>query len=311
VNKNDKSLEYRLQAVFYECDRFRLKAVLQTVEHIMATEKTKLGGVLSAGGILDRIVEKRVERIELAKQVTPFHTLLEQCSKGEFKHRSFREALSRTGSTNIIAEIKKQSPSKGHIREDFNHLEIARQYAQAGAAAMSVLTEEDFFGGSLNYLREIHERVELPLLRKDFIIDEYQIYEAALSGASAILLITAILDDELMTAFIKCAADLTLDALVEVHTEAEMRRAVQSDAKIIGVNNRDLTTFNVDLETSIRLAPLAPPDVILVSESGLTAGEDIRKLKAVGYQAFLIGEHFMRQSNVCGALSDLISEAEL
>jgi indole-3-glycerol phosphate synthase len=277
----------------------------------MATEKTKLKGVLSAGGLLDRIVEKRIERIEQAKQVTPFNTLLEQCSKGEFQNRSFREALSRTGSTNIIAEIKRQSPSKGVIREDFNHLEIARQYAEAGAAAMSVLTEEDFFGGSLNFLREIHERVEVPLLRKDFIIDEYQIYEAALSGASAILLITAILDDDLLAAFIKRADELNLEALVEVHTEEEMRHAAQADARIIGVNNRDLTTFNVDLETSVRLAPLAPPTAILVSESGITTGEDIRKLKAAGYQAFLIGEHFMRHTNVCAALSDLITEAEL
>jgi indole-3-glycerol phosphate synthase len=272
----------------------------------MATEKSKLKGVLSAGGILDRIVEKRVERIEQAKQVTPFHTLLEQCSKGEFKHRSFREALSRTGSTNIIAEIKRQSPSKGLIREDFNHLEIARQYAQAGAAAMSVLTEEDFFAGSLTYLGEIHERVDVPLLRKDFIIDEYQIYESALSGASAVLLITAILDDELLAAFIKQAGNLNLDALVEVHTEEEMRRAAQAEAKIIGVNNRDLTTFNVDLETSIRLAPLAPTSTILVSESGISSGEDIRKLKAAGYLAFLIGEHFMRQNDIGEALRALL-----
>lgn len=276
----------------------------------MATEKTKLQGVLSAGGILDRIVEKRVERIKQAIQVTPFKTLLEQCAKTEFKHRSFREALSRPDSTNIIAEIKKQSPSKGIIREDFNHLEIATQYAKAGAVAMSVLTEEDFFGGSLNFLREIHEQVDVPLLRKDFIIDEYQIFESALAGASAILLITAILDDDLLAALFKRANDLKLDALVEVHTEEEMRRAVQAGAKLIGVNNRDLTTFNVDLETSIRLAPFAPPNVLLVSESGIMTGADIQKLKGAGYQAFLIGEHFMRQPNVCDALRNLVDEAE-
>jgi indole-3-glycerol phosphate synthase len=274
----------------------------------VATEKSKLKGILSAGGILDRIVEKRLERIERAKQLASIESLVEQCAVQEFKHRSFAEALSRTNRSNIIAEIKRQSPSKGIIRENFNHLEIAKQYAVANAAALSVLTEEDFFGGSLDFLREIHQQVDVPLLRKDFILDEYQIYEAALAGASAILLITAILDDELLAAFIKRADELNLDALIEVHTTEEMRRAANAKAKIIGVNNRDLTTFRVDLETSIRLAPLAPPDAILVSESGITTKENIAKLTAAGYQAFLIGEHFMRQKDIGAALQELRDE---
>jgi len=272
----------------------------------VATEKSKMKGILSAGGILDRIVEKKMARIQEAKQVVTLNALVERYAQAECRHRSFIEALSRTDRTNIIAEIKRQSPSKGIIREDFNHLEIAGQYAKAGAAAMSVLTEEDFFGGSLHYLREIHEQIDVPLLRKDFIIDEYQIFEAALAGASAILLITAILDDELLAAFIQHAGELNLDALVEVHTEEEMRRAVQVGAKVVGVNNRDLTTFNVDLHTSIRLAPLASSDAILVSESGITTREDIDRLKAAGYQAFLIGEHFMRQPYVGDALKILM-----
>jgi indole-3-glycerol phosphate synthase len=279
-------------------------------KRMRASETTKLKGVLSAGGILDRIVEKRVVRIQKAKQSLPLSNLVEQCTKTDCKPRWFGKAISRTDCTNIIAEVKRQSPSKGVIREDFNHLEIARQYAQAGAAAMSVLTEEDFFGGSLTYLREIHEHVDVPLLRKDFIIDDYQIYEAAASGASAILLITAILDNDLLTAFIQRASELNLDALVEVHTEAEMRRAAQAGAKLIGVNNRDLTTFQVDLETSIRLAPLAPPGAILVSESGITTGDDIGKLKGAGYRAFLIGEHFMRQNDLASALSVLVQESD-
>jgi indole-3-glycerol phosphate synthase len=272
----------------------------------VATEKSKMRGILSAGGILDRIVEKKIVRIQEAKQAVSLNALVERYGQTECRHHSFIEALSRTDRTNIIAEIKKQSPSKGIIREDFNHLEIAKQYAKAGVAAMSVLTEEDFFGGSLNYLSEIHQQVNVPLLRKDFIIDEYQMFEAALAGASAILLITAILDDELLAAFIKHADDLNLGALVEVHTEEEMRRAVEVGAKIIGVNNRDLTTFHVDLQTSIKLAPLAPSGAILVSESGITTSEDVNKLKAAGYQAFLIGEHFMRQPDVGDALKSFI-----
>ena len=276
---------------------------------MVATETTKLKGILSAGGILDRIVEKRITRIQEAKRLLPSSDLVDHCAKREFRQRSFREAISRTDRTNIIAEIKRQSPSKGIIREDIHHLKIAQQYAQAGAAAMSVLTEEDFFGGSLTYLREIQERIDVPLLRKDFILDEYQIYEAAAAGASAILLITAILDDELLTAFIQRAGELNLDALVEVHTEEEMRRAAQAGAQIIGINNRDLTTFRVDLEISLKLAPLAPPAAILVSESGITTGEDIHKLKAAGYQAFLVGEHLMRQSDIAKALSVLIQNS--
>lgn len=272
----------------------------------MTSEKSKMRGILSAGGILDRIVEKKIARLQEAKQALPIDVLVERYAQSDCTHRSFAEALSQTGRTNIIAEIKRQSPSKGIIRSDFNHLEIARQYAQAGAAAMSVLTEEDFFGGSLNYLREIHEQNDVPLLRKDFIIDEYQIFEAAVVGASAILLITAILDDELLAAFMQRASELNLDSLVEVHTEEEMRRAAGIGAKVIGVNNRDLTTFNVDLQTSIQLAPLAPSEAVLVSESGITTREDITELQAAGYRGFLIGEHFMRQPDVGDALKTLI-----
>jgi indole-3-glycerol phosphate synthase len=272
----------------------------------VTSEKSKMRGILSAGGILDRIVEKKIARLQEAIQASPLDVLVERYAQSDCTHRSFAEALSQTDRTNIIAEIKRQSPSKGIIRPDFNHLEIARQYAQAGAAAMSVLTEEDFFGGSLNYLGEIHKQVDVPLLRKDFIINEYQIFEAALAGASAILLITAILNDELLAVFMQRAGELNLDSLVEVHTEEEMRRAAGIGAKIIGINNRDLTTFKVDLQTSLQLAPMAPSRAILVSESGITTSEDIDRLKAAGYQAFLIGEHFMRQPDVSNALKSLI-----
>ncbi len=272
----------------------------------MATEKLKRDGILKAGGILDRIVDKRLERLKEAKRAISSDELVAGCAAMESDVPSFREALSRTNRVNIVGEIKRQSPSKGIIREDFNHLAIAEAYAVSGAAAMSILTEEDFFGGSLNYLREIHNRFDVPLLRKDFIVDEYQIYEAKLAGASAILLITAILDDDLLAEFIKLAEELKIDALVEVHTEEEMRRAIATGAELIGVNNRDLTTFKVDLETSICLARIAPHDALLVSESGITTRDDIAKLQAAGYQAFLIGEHFMRQKDVGAALRELI-----
>lgn len=272
----------------------------------MATDKLKTDGILRAGGILDRIVDRRLQRLEEAKQVVSMDELIARCAAMGISAPSFRESLSRTDRINIIAEIKRQSPSKGIIREDFNHLEIARAYAAAGAAAMSVLTEEDFFGGSLNFLSEIYQGVGVPLLRKDFIIDEYQIYEAKAAGAAAILLITAILSDELLEKFIQLAEEINLDALVEVHTENEMRRAAAAGAKLIGVNNRDLTTFKVDLETSLCLARIAPREALLVSESGITTREDIQKLSATGYQAFLIGEHFMRQQDVGAALHELV-----
>lgn len=275
----------------------------------MATELTRKTGILSAGGILDRIVIKRRERLEAAKRAMSLRELIEHCSTLDIHRPSFREALRRTDRVNIIAEVKRQSPSKGIIREDFDHLEIAGAYARAGASAISVLTEEDFFGGSLSYLHDICERVNVPLLRKDFVIDEYQLFEAKLAGASAVLLITAILGDELLSSFIKLAQELNLDALVEVHTVEEMRRAARADSKIIGVNNRDLTTFNVDLETSIKLATLAPQGAILVSESGITTVENIRYLQKAGYQAFLIGEHFMRQPDVGATLQGLIEGA--
>lgn len=272
----------------------------------MATDKLKTDGILRAGGILDRIVDRRLQRLEEAKQIVSMDELIARCAAMGISAPSFRESLSRTDRINIIAEIKRQSPSKGIIREDFNHLEIARAYAAAGAAAMSVLTEEDFFGGSLNFLSEIYQGVGVPLLRKDFIIDEYQIYEAKAAGAAAILLITAILSDELLEKFIQLAEEINLDALVEVHTENEMRRAAAAGAKLIGVNNRDLTTFKVDLETSLCLARIAPREALLVSESGITTREDIQKLSATGYQAFLIGEHFMRQQDVGAALHELV-----
>jgi indole-3-glycerol phosphate synthase len=273
----------------------------------MKTQTTKKLGVRAAGGILDRIVEAKAVRLEAAKQRAPISTFVERSASRSF--HSLNDALSRAEQANIIAEIKQRSPSKGIICADFNPVRIAESYADAGAAALSVLADEDFFGGSLDHLEAIRSRVALPLLRKDFIFDEYQLYESVSAGADAVLLIVAILEDELLARLIELAGKLGLDALVEVHSAHEMRRAIEARASIIGINNRDLTTFAVDLETSIDLARLAPTGSLLVSESGIHDGADIRRLKSAGFNAFLVGEHLMRAADPGAALEQLIGDA--
>jgi indole-3-glycerol phosphate synthase len=266
-------------------------------------------GVVRAGGVLDRIVEAKAERLRHAKLRLPLDELIAQAGQAGRPPRPFAENLKRRGSINVIAEIKRRSPSKGVIRADFDPLRIAQSYAEAGAAAMSVLCEEDHFGGSLDHLRAVGAALETPLLRKDFLFDDYQLYEARAAGADAVLLIVAILDDETLSRLLAKAAALDLAALVEVHTAGEMRRAADAGATIIGVNNRDLKTFKVDLRTSLDLAPLSPPGATLVSESGIATGESLSLLSDAGYNAFLIGETFMRAENPGGALRQLIREA--
>jgi indole-3-glycerol phosphate synthase len=211
---------------------------------------------------------------------------------------------------NIIAEIKQRSPSKGIIREDFDPVPIAKSYQAGGAAALSVLAEEDFFGGSLEHLEKIRASVQLPLLRKDFIFDEYQLYESVVAGADAVLLIVAILDDELLARLARLANELRLDVLVEVHSADEMNRALRAGASLIGINNRDLTSFTVDLETSMKLAQLAPEGAILISESGIATGQEIRELRLAGFSGFLIGEHLMRADDPGVELANLIGNAK-
>ena len=274
----------------------------------MTTQTTKRLGVRAAGGILDRIVEAKAARLEAAKRRAPTSALIERGASRSF--HSLAGALARADSVNIIAEIKQRSPSKGIICADFNPVRIASSYAGAGAAALSVLAEEDFFGGSLDHLEAIRNRVALPLLRKDFIFDEYQLHESVSAGADAVLLIVAILEDELLATLIELAGKLGLDALVEVHSSYEIERAIKAGASLIGINNRDLTTFAVDLETSIELAGLAPTGSVLVSESGIHYGADIRRLKSAGFNAFLVGQHLMSANDPGAALAQLIREAE-
>jgi len=240
--------------------------------------------------ILDRIVaDKRVE-LAAAKAAQPLNELRALLEDAPAP-RSFAEALRRPG-IGLIAEVKKASPSRGLLRADFDPLALARTYADAGATAISVLTDEKHFQGSLDHLQTIREALPdgPPLLRKDFMFDEYQLYEARCHGADAVLLITAILEPALLSELIGLAKSLGMDTLVEVHDEGELERAACAGAEIIGINNRDLRTFEVDLATTQRLAPLAPPGVTIVAESGVFTREDARRLEACGVHAVLIGE---------------------
>jgi indole-3-glycerol phosphate synthase len=238
--------------------------------------------------VLSEIVARKRERVREAKSRARPH--------------AFRRALQGDG-INVIAEFKRRSPSKGMIREGANPIDIARAYQAGGAVAMSVLTEEDYFAGSLEDLRQVKATVDLPVLRKDFIVDEYQVYESAAAGADALLLIVAALDDELLLRLRRLAEDeLQMDALVEVHTSEEMRRAAACGAKLIGVNNRDLRTFEVSLETSLSLAREAPSEALLISESGLNNAADLQRLYDAGYRGFLIGETLMRTDDPAAAL---------
>ena len=251
-------------------------------------------GVRASFGVLDRIVEAKNKRLERAKLTRALPQLKEAKPITRSKI-GFHDALKRKDRINIIAEIKHRSPSKGIIREGFDPEMIALEYRQGGAAAISILTEEDFFGGSLEYLRKIRLLVDdVPLLRKDFIFDEYQVFESSEAGADAVLLIASILSDDLLDRLLILANELQIDCLVEVHTAEEMSRASNCGARIIGVNNRDLASFDVDLDTSLRMAEMAPDGIVLVSESGIKTAEDINKLREAGFSAFLIGELFMR-----------------
>jgi indole-3-glycerol phosphate synthase len=209
------------------------------------------------------------------------------------KRRGFRAALERPG-RRIVAEIKRASPSRGWIRAECDPAEIARAFANAGAAAISVLTEERFFHGSGEALRQVRRAVEVPLLRKDFVVDRYQLVEARALGADAVLLILALLEDGELEQFAGEAEELGLDVLAEVHDEVELRRALRAGARLIGINNRDLRTFETSLEVTERLARCAPDDALLVAESGIETPADLARLERCGVRAFLIGEALMR-----------------
>src|SRR5262245_23424743 len=255
--------------------------------------------------ILEQIVARRRERLEESKRKFPLDQLLAELPTVIGGGR-FASAL-RGDAINIIAEIKRRSPSKGVIRENFDPVNIARNYTANGAAAVSCLTEEDFFDGSLDHLRRAREATSLPLLRKDFIFDEYQIYETAHAGADAILLIAAILDGPRLNDLLKAAYSLGLDALVEIHNLEELEKALCYDVRMLGINNRNLRTFETSLQTSINLSSELPKEITLVSESGIRSRDDIERLRAAGFHALLIGEELMKAEDEGKALRELLA----
>ena len=218
----------------------------------------------------------------------------------------FRKAISKPGGINLIAEIKKASPSKGLIRPDFNVEALAGAYQDAGAAAISVLTEEEYFLGKPAYLKQVSEKFNLPTLMKDFIIDEGQIYEGRYCGASAVLLIVAALTDSQLKQFLALGRKLDVDCLVEVHKDEELDRALNAGAEIIGINNRDLRTFKVDLAVSERMIPRIPREKVIVAESGISTHADVRRLAGAGAHAVLIGEAFLREKDVGRKLKEIM-----
>lgn len=268
--------------------------------------------------ILNEIAAKTKERIQKEKLEIPEKDLIQMIQKRKVQMllhpeqqsitsgtpHSFYQALKKEGMS-YICEVKKASPSKGLIAPAFPYLEIAKEYQEAGAAAISCLTEPFYFQGSDRYLQEITAAVDIPVLRKDFTVDEYMIFQAAAYGAAAVLLICAILNDEQLKEYRELAEELGMDALVEAHDEEEAERALKSGARIIGVNNRDLKTFQVDMQNSIRLRKLAPENVVFVSESGIKTSDDIRKLYDNQVDAVLIGETLMRSQDKKAALEEL------
>ena len=261
--------------------------------------------------ILDDILAHKRQEVAAQKQRVDMDTLVANISASNDVPRGFMKALQARvaiGGTAVIAEVKKASPSMGVIRASFDPVAIAESYAAAGATCLSVLTDEKYFQGSGHYLRLVRAAVGLPLLRKDFIVDEYQIVEARALGADAILLIVAALSDAELAAFTRLAHDLGLDVLVEVHDEAECARALQLPLRVIGVNNRNLHDFSVSLDTSRRIKTMLPADYLLVSESGIHTRADIDALQADGIHAFLVGGALMQADDPGVALSALLAK---
>ncbi|MCC8045563.1 MAG: indole-3-glycerol phosphate synthase TrpC [Clostridiales bacterium] len=264
-----------------------------------------------AGRTKERIAEerKKISLEEVRARAEEAHRCGTAFAEGGPKQETyaFEKAL-RPAKISFICEVKKASPSKGLIAPDFPYLQIAMEYEEAGAAAISCLTEPYYFQGHDRYLQEIAAQVRIPVLRKDFTVDEYMIYQARSFGAGAVLLICSILDDAQLTAYGQLAEELGLSALVEAHTEEEVSRAMRAGAKILGVNNRDLKTFQVDLGTSARYRKMVPPETLFVSESGIRNADDIRKLVENGTNAVLIGETLMRAADKKAMLRELRGE---
>lgn len=266
--------------------------------------------------ILEKIALKTRERIEKEKNIKPLEAVRREAlslAEHESEDKKFRfektlKAANSKGKMAFICEVKKASPSKGLIAKDFDYVNIAKEYEKAGAAAISVLTEPYFFQGNNAYLNEISKNVQIPLLRKDFTIDEYQIYVAKLIGASSVLLIASLLEAPEIEKFISLSSALGLCSLVEAHTESEVEYALRAGAKILGINNRNLKTFEVDLNTTLRLKSGVSDDVMFVSESGIKTHDDVKKLQDAGVNAVLIGETLMRSEDKAKTLKNLMGD---
>jgi indole-3-glycerol phosphate synthase len=254
--------------------------------------------------ILARIIQAKQKRLQMAKMRLP-EPIVKRMAETAQAVPSFREALEKPHRVRIIAEVKKASPSKGVLRADLDSEKQAASYAEAGAAAVSVVTEEDFFQGDLGWIGKTGKASKLPVLRKDFVYEAFQVYETRAAGASAILFIVAMLEPTELKDLIALARQLKLDALVEVHDEIELSEALEGGASIIGVNNRDLKTFNVDIQTSLRLSKLIPDDRLFVVESGIHCKTDIELLLGAGADAFLIGEYFLTAADPIAAIRGL------
>ena len=254
--------------------------------------------------MLDKIVAQKREEVKQRKQSLPLSRLKELIARREAT-LDLALALEDTH-TRLIAEVKRASPSRGVLCPNFDPVELAQKYAHGGAAAISVLTETNYFQGSLDHLAAIRQEIDLPLLRKDFIFDPYQVYESRAYGADALLLIVAALSQEQLEELLSLSHSLGLSCLVEVHNEDEVERALGSQAQIIGINNRDLTTFNIDINTTHRLLPLIPPGKIVVSESGIRNRSDVAKLKGWGVNAVLVGEALVTAGDVVTKVRELI-----
>jgi indole-3-glycerol phosphate synthase len=256
------------------------------------------------GTFLNQILAHKRGELEALKEEHPLESLREALACCGHP-RPFRQALKGSQGISLIAEIKKASPSAGVIRKDMDPVEIARLYEELGAAAVSVITDQHFFQGSLAAMKEVKEKIGIPVLRKDFIIDPYQIYEARAFGADAVLLIVAALSDDELRLLLSLCGELGLEALVEIHSEQERERAVKAGADVIGINNRDLTTFAVDLSTTLRLMKGLPEEALCVSESGIKTRDDVRRLYAEGVDSVLIGTAFMAAGEIGAKVREL------
>lgn len=255
--------------------------------------------------ILTKIITAKRQDVARSKSMLSEADIIKEVSSFDRRVRSFKSAIKGKDKLSLIAEVKQASPSKGIIRKDFNPVEIAKIYQMCNASAISVLTEENYFKGSLSDLREVREAVELPILRKDFLIDTYQVYESYLAGADCILLIAKIVAPVELARMFHLAKALGMDALVEVHDEKELDIALNMHADIIGINNRDLEDFSVNMDTVTRLAILAPRDKVIVAESGIKSNEDLQFLRGIGVDAVLIGEAFLKEEDIEKAVNDI------